>query len=208
LTDNKIIPKLKDPVNEFLSDLFAEMPIGKDFDFEKLVDTVIAKDKFLHDSNGYYIDKQIIFMELGTDEMIKELFENSGYIEKSINKYKLTERGISAKELGGHKQFLIFKKREIRSKKAEQTQKIYFYLPILISILAILISGFMSWLSYDLSKSKMAKAEDVACRLDTLQKHIELKQQKLQSQVDSISNLFLSKQKDTPTTKQKSGDKN
>ncbi len=183
---------MKDPVNEFLSELFAEMPIGKDFDFEKLVETVIAKDKFLHDSNGYYIDKQIIFMELGTDEMIKELFENSGYIEKSINKYKITERGILAKDLGGHNQFIIFRTKELKAQKAHQNSKIY-YIPILITTIGIFISGFISWLSYDLNKTKMGKAEDVVCRLDTLQKHIELKQQKLQSQLDSI--FLLSKQK-------------
>lgn len=196
MTENKIIPKLKDPVNEFLSDLFAEMPIGKDFDFETVVDTVIAKDKFLHDSNGYYLDKQIIFKELGTGEMIKELFENSGYIEKSINKYKLTERGILAKDLGGHNQFIIFRTKELKAQQADQNAKIY-YIPIIITLLGIIISTSISVRSCYKSQKQTDCINKSIIKLDSQQSHISVVQQSLQSQVDSISNLLLSKPVDT-----------
>jgi len=51
----------------------------------------------------------------------------------------------------------------------------------------------ISWLGYNLSKTKTDKVGERLYKSDTLQEHATIKLQRLQSQVDSISNHLLSK---------------
>jgi hypothetical protein len=108
--------------------------------------------------------------------------------------WKISDEGKSMKELRGHKEYKAYKKRKFDAEISDQNSKIY-YIPIIIAILGIAVSGTISWLVYDYNKTKTGKVEERLYKLDT---RITLKQEKLQSQVDSILNsASLSKQKDT-----------
>jgi hypothetical protein len=121
-----------------------------------------------------------------------------GYIEKPDHtlKWVLNDNGKLMKELGGHKKYMAYKKGGIAATIGDQNSKRY-YIPIFIALLGVLVSGGISLASYFLSKSNGIKAEQRLSKSDTLQERTMLRLQNLQSQVDSISKLLLSKPVDT-----------
>lgn len=129
----------------------------------------------------------------------KFLFDND-YINKPNDHedfLTLTDTGKEVKRYGGHKNYLSFKRRELAALKGDQNSK-RLYMPIAVALCGILISSAISWLAYDLNRTKMGTSEqNLKNKIDSLTERMQLKQDSLQSQVDSISNIFLSKPLDT-----------
>lgn len=130
---------------------------------------------------------------------VKNHLLSHNYIKDPITTerfWRLSDKGESMKELGGHKKYQAYKKREFAATISDQNSKKY-YLPILIAIVGILVSGSISWLAYYNNKTKTEKAEGRLDKLDARQDSTTLRVQTLQSQLDSISNQLLSNKKDT-----------
>jgi hypothetical protein len=126
------------------------------------------------------------------------------YIKPPIageNIWRIDENGKQLKRFGGHQKYKLYKERELAATVNEHKSKRY-YMPVVIALGGVLISGAISLATYLLNRSNSINAEERLSKQDTLQQQEIVKLQNLQSQVDSISNLLLSKSVDTTEKKQ------
>jgi len=139
----------------------------------------------------------------GNFDIVKKHLLDYGYIADPdhTQKWVLSDIGKEMKKLKGHEKYQAFKQRELEAIIADQKSKKY-YIPILIALGGILISTGVSVFTCRSNKTKTDEVEKRLYKSDTLQENATIKLQRLQSQVDSISNLLLSKQKDTTALKQ------
>lgn len=136
-------------------------------------------------------------------EFVKEFLTKQGYInepkfiEESLT---LTPIGEKVKELRGHKNYIASKKRESAALRGDQNSK-RLYMPMAIAGIGVLISASISLGTCYYNYTNDEHEKDTIDTIRIQQQNTQSVIQNLQSQVDSISNLLLSKSLDTSVNK-------
>lgn len=165
----------------------------------------IIRDKALKKYDGTNTNYGVIIHELNrlSTAVKKFLFDNDYIINPSDHEdfLTLTDTGKEVKKHKGHKKYLKFKERELAATIGDHNSKRY-YIPLIIAGVGVLFSTGISLGTCYYNSTKDKNEKDTIDTLQLQQHRTELMLQNLESQVDSISNLLLSKQKDTTEKKQ------